>query len=758
MRTTHSSQTETENAESSAAYAERVEALASRYAESGQLEAAELIKRAYRFAAQAHEGQVREGGEPFVVHPVRVAEILASLEMDPATITAALLHDVVEDTPRTLEDVRAEFGDEVADLVDGVTKLTLEDLEARLGPGEDIPKKRSAAEARRRADNLRKILLAMARDVRVMIVKLADRLHNMQTLSARPREAQIKVASETLSVYAPLAHRLGIWALKWQLEDLAFKILHPVEFEDVAEKVARTRREREQDIEEVTSILQERLKQVGIEGMIQGRPKHLYSIYQKMLRQDVDFSEIYDLTAIRIIVHTKDECYQALGIVHDLWVPIPGKFADYIAHPKPNMYQSLHTKVIGPRGEPLEIQIRTFEMHRIADFGVAAHWRYKEGGKALDTFEQKLSWLRQQMFDWSSDLRDAGEFLRTVTDDLFADQVFAFTPKGRVIDLPAGSTPVDFAYRVHSEIGHTCVGAKVNGRIVPLSYTLKNGDVVEILHRPGASPSFDWLSFVKSAHARGKIKAWFRKLRRQENIVRGRELLEREAQRLGLSPAEALRDDELKRVAPTFNLAESEDLMAAVGAGTIASSTVLKRLRETVQKQQVLPEVAAPAADGRLNIAPGGVDQILVRRSRCCMPLPGDEVSGYVSRGRGMVLHRSNCRNLEAYRQREPERVLDVHWPSGGAEKFHSRIKVEAMDRVGLLNDVSAVFSENHVNIRAARVSPRPDRTTDLDLTVDVADVHQLQTLMVNVSKVPDVLRVYRAGDGERKRNSGGAL
>ncbi|MGQ9697198.1 MAG: RelA/SpoT family protein, partial [Armatimonadota bacterium] len=426
------------------------------------------------------------------------------------------------------------------------------------------------------------------------------------------------------------------------------------------------------------------------------------------------------------------------------------------AHPKPNMYKSLHTKVIGPRGEPLEIQIRTFEMHRIADFGVAAHWRYKEGGGRPDTFEQKLSWLRQQMFDWSSESRDAGEFLRTVTDDLFADQVFVFTPKGRVIDLPAGSTPVDFAYRVHSEIGHTCVGAKVNGRIVPLNYVLKNGDVVEIFHRPGASPSFDWLTFVKSAHARGKIKAWFRKLRRQENVVRGRELLEREAHRLRLSPADVLRDEELKRVAPTFNLAEPEDLMAAVGAGTIAPSTVLKRLREPAQKQPTLPEVALPSGDGKLNIAPGGVDQILVRRSRCCLPLPGDEVCGYVSRGRGMVLHRSNCRNLQVHLEKEPERVLDVHWPSGGGDKFHSRIKVEAMDRVGLLNDVSAVFSENHVNIRAARVLPQSDRTTNLDLTVDVTDVQQLQSLMVNVSKVPDVLRVYRVGSYQRKANGGG--
>jgi len=740
-------------ATTSQVYSERTERLVARYRESAQPGAAELILRAFDFAADAHAGQLRDSGEAFVEHPLRVAEILADLEMDAATVAAGLLHDVVEDTSITLERVRALFGEEVASLVDGVTKLTLQDLEARFGTDESLPKKRSAAETRRRAENLRKILLAMAKDVRVMIIKLADRLHNMQTIGAKPQEAQRKIATETMQIYAPLAHRLGIWTLKWQLEDIAFKVLQPEQFEMLAEQVARTRREREQDVQEVIRILEGRLHEVGIDATIQGRPKHLYSIYQKMLHQEIDFKDIYDLTAIRVIVHTVAECYHALGIVHDLWVPIPGKFSDHIAHPKPNMYQSLHTKVIGPRGEPLEIQIRTYDMHRTADFGVAAHWRYKEGGRGLDAFDQKLAWLRQQMFDWSGDSRDAGEFLRSVTEDLFAEQVFAFTPKGAVIDLPAGSTPVDFAYRVHSQIGDTCVGAKVNGRIVQLNHRLQNGDIVEIIHRPGASPSLDWLDFVKSSHARSKIKAWFRRLRRTENQARGRELLERETQRLGLPVAETLKDEELKRVASYFRLAEPEDLMASVGAGTISASSVLNRIREVTPPQTPqLPEVASPDKDGKLNIAPGGVDQILIRRSLCCLPLPGDAVAGYISRGRGMAIHRQSCRNLAAYRQREPDRVVEVAWPIGGQEEYHAKIKVEAVDHKGLLSEVAAVVSESHINISAANVVTERNHMATVDLTVDVSDVRQLDALMVSISKVPDVIRVQREGSGEGMR------
>lgn len=724
----------------------RAEALSQRYRESGFEKEGNLILEAYEFAYAKHEGQVRDSKEPYIEHPLRVAEMVADLEMDPASVAAALLHDVVEDTSASLDELREKFGDEIAGLVDGLTKLEKQDVESKLAADDSTPRKRKPSEARRRAENLRKILIAMARDIRVMIIKLADRLHNMQTLYVKSAEDQRRIATETLQIYAPLAHRLGMWNIKWQLEDLAFKVLHPEEFQYVAEKVARTRREREQHIQEVINILSERLKQEGIDGVIQGRPKHLYSIYQKMLRDEIDFSEIYDLTAIRVIVHTKEECYRTLGIVHDLWVPIPGKFSDHIAHPKPNMYQSLHTKVMGPRAEPLEIQIRTFEMHKTAEFGVAAHWKYKEGTRGRDTFEEKLARLRQQMFEWTGESADARDFIRTVTDDLFGDQVYAFTPKGEVIDLPAGSTPVDFAYKIHSDIGHTCVGAKVNGRIVPLNYQLKSGDIVEILHRPGATPSFDWLSFVKSAHARSKIKAWFRKQQRASNIARGRDLLEKEVHRLGLSGSEVLRDEELKRVALSFNLSDVEDLMESVGSGAISASTVLRRIRETSPKQTaLLPQVAAPGKNGRLNISPDGVD-ILARRAMCCMPLPGDEVVGYVSRGRGMTLHRRNCKNLAAYRQKEPDRIQEVVWHPGGQEKFQSRIKIEALDRVGLLNEVSAVFSENHVNIEAARVQTRKDKVSDLDLTVEVTDARQLEALLVNVGKITDVLKIYRVG------------
>ncbi len=701
------------------------------------------ILRAFDFAYQAHQGQTRQSGEPYFLHPLEVAEILSDLEMDTASIVAALLHDVVEDCGVPLEKIEKEFGKEVASLVDGVTKLKLADFD--LSRSEEAFRKKRDMETRRRAENLRKIFLAMARDIRVMIIKLADRLHNMRTLWALPEDRQKKIAEETLQIYAPLAHRLGIWTIKWQLEDLAFKYLYPKEFAEIAEKVARTRREREQQIEEAIQILAHRLQQNGISAVIQGRPKHLWSIYQKMLKQEIPFEGIYDLTALRVIVHTVPECYQALGIVHDLWIPIPGMFSDYIAHPKSNMYQSLHTKVLGPGNEPLEVQIRTFEMHRTAEFGVAAHWRYKEGGTA-DEFERKLAWLRQQMFEWQTDSLDSGDFLRSVTEDLFADQVFVFTPKGDVIDLPAGSTPVDFAYRIHSDIGDTCVGAKVNGRIVPLNTPLRNGDIVEIIRRTGASPSLDWLSFVKSSHARSKIKAYFRKLRREENIALGRELLEREAERLGREP---LKEEEIEKAVELFNLASEEDLLAAIGAGNISAATVFHRIQPMASSGTAVPTEAGPLGEGRLDISAGGVAGILVRRARCCQPLPGDAVVGYVSRGRGLVLHRDDCPNVQLYREREPDRIIAVDWKYNPSERYQATLKITAMDRVGLLNDISAVFAEEKTNIQSARVSSDPKkRIAVLELTLDVPNAEVLNQLIIKVSKLSDVLEVYRVTGG----------
>jgi GTP pyrophosphokinase len=541
--------------------------------------------------------------------------------MDSATIAAGLLHDVVEDSHTSVEQLESLFSYEVAQLVDGVTKLSRTDFEAIEGTSEkEIQpdnKKKKQVELKRRAENLRKIFLAMARDVRVMIIKLADRTHNMWTLSALPEDRQRKIATETLQIYAPLAHRLGIWQIKWQLEDLAFKHLQPDEYADMVERVSRTRREREGDLEEVTRIAQERLKGAHIHATIQGRPKHLYSIYHKIKSQEIEFSEIYDLTAIRVIVNTVADCYHALGVVHDQWMPIPGKFSDYIAKPKSNMYQSLHTKVVGPRGEPLEIQIRTWDMHKTADFGIAAHWQYKEKSGADQHFERKLSWLRQQLFDWQNDAKDANEFLRSVIEDLFTDQVFVFTPKGDVIDLPAGSTPVDFAYRIHSGVGHTCVGGKVNGKIVPLSYEFRNGDIVEIMTRSNATPSLDWLGFAKTSHAKSKIKAWFRRLRHTENVNKGRDLLEKEAVRLGLDPSDLLKAEKLEKIAKLLNHVNSEDLCAAIGHGHIGAATVIGKLRaHEPPKDQIT--IGRTKVEGKLSITAGGVDDVFIRRSRCC--------------------------------------------------------------------------------------------------------------------------------------------
>lgn len=716
----------------------------------------ELIRKAYEFAAKAHEGQLRLTGDPYISHPLEAARLLVELEMDATSIAAGLLHDVVEDSRVTVDQLKTEFNPEVARLVDGVTKLKLTDFEIEPKDAEkppDAPKKRHA-ESKRSAENLRKIFLAMARDLRVLVIKLADRLHNLMTLSALPPDRQRKVAMETLQIYAPLAHRLGIWKIKWQLEDLAFKYLEPEAYETVAEKVARTRSEREQDLKEAGDLIKTRLEEAGIDGTIQARPKHLYSIYQKMLKQEIHFQEIYDLSAVRIIVNSVADCYYALGIVHDLWMPIPDRFTDHIAKSKSNMYQSLHTKVVGPRGEPLEIQIRTWEMHRMAEFGIAAHWQYKEGGRSGDEFERKLSWLRQQLFDWQAETDDANEFLKSVTSDLFTDQVFIFTPKGDVIDLPAGSTPVDFAYRIHSDLGSKCVGAKVNGRIVPLTYRFNNGDIVEVITRSNSQPSLDWLNFVKTSHAKNKIKNHFRKLHYQESMTKGREMLEREMERLGHEAQLALKPDKLLKIAQAMNVQTEDDLYAAIGYGHVAAATVVNRLKAELPQQDVLfvSNAVKPAGEAKLALSIDGADQMMIKRGRCCAPIPGDEVVGYITRGRGMVLHRQLCPNVANYKSNEGDRLVAVDWSQANGERYPTEIKIEALDRVGLLNDISAIFSEAKININAAKVQSLPNKIARMDLTIDVQDINHLNSLMNSIGRLTDIMRIERVASSSQGR------
>ena len=707
----------------------------------------DLIRRAYEFAANVHEGQLRLSGEPYINHPLATASILTDLEMDAKSISAALLHDVIEDSGVHTEQLAKAFDKEIAQLVDGVTKLKLADFEMRV-PELEHGKKRHTDT--RSAENLRKIFLAMARDFRVMVIKLADRLHNMRTLSALPPERQIKVASETLQIYAPLAHRLGIWQIKWQLEDLAFKHLHPDDYKNIVERVSKTRKERESELDEAIAIIKKRFDKEHIKAEIHGRPKHLYGIYQKMLKQEVDYDEIYDLIAVRIIVDTVADCYHALGVVHDQWLPITGRFADYIARPKSNMYQSLHTKVMVKGGEPLEIQIRTWEMHRMAEYGIAAHWQYKEGGSADQQFERKLTWLRQQLFDWQSDAKDDIEFLRGVTEDLFADQVFVFTPKGDVIDLPAGSTPVDFAFRIHSDLGNHIVGGKVNGRIVPLTYKFSNGDIVEVISRSNAQPSLDWLNFVKTSTARSRIKAYFRRLRYAESVAKGREMIEKEIERLGLDRNELLKAEHLEKLPSSLNVQSVEDLFAAIGYGHTPALTVVHKLAAMQPPTAGLNVTGKrPAEEARLGIVAGGVDDVAIRRSKCCTPIPGDEVVGYVTRGRGLTIHRKGCPNLAVYGEKEPDRLVEVEWRESSSEKFQTGIHIVSLDRVGLLNDISAMFSETKTNIFSAKITSHPDKTASFDLTIEVADVKHLNSLMTRIGSLSDILAVRRTSLSE---------
>ncbi|MFB3880195.1 MAG: bifunctional (p)ppGpp synthetase/guanosine-3',5'-bis(diphosphate) 3'-pyrophosphohydrolase [Armatimonadota bacterium] len=696
----------------------------------------DLLVAAYEFASGAHRGQKRLTGEDYVTHPLEVAKLLTELEMDDASLAAALLHDVVEDTGRQLAEVRTRFGEEIALLVDGVTKLR----RIQFDTGRS-----------RQAENLRRMLLAMARDLRVILIKLADRLHNMRTLRGLPPARRKEVAQETLQILAPIAHRLGVWRFKWELEDLSLRYLDPPRYHEISQAVARTRDERLAAIEQAISQLGSRLREMGIEAHIEGRPKHFYSIYQKMQTQAVDFHQIHDLEAIRVIVNTETECYTVLGVVHSLWLPLPDMFTDYIAKPKPNMYQSLHTKVVGPGGGPMEIQIRTWAMHRRAEYGVAAHWRYKEGRGGDLQADAKLSWLRQ-LLDLQSDLRDPQEWLESLKLDLFKDQVFVFTPKGDVIDLPAGSTPIDFAYRIHTEVGHHCVGARVNGRMVALNYVFRNGDVVEILtsSRPEAKPSLDWLSFAASSPARSKIKAWYRRAQRDESIVRGKERLQEECARLGVDPETTLAEKALRALAPRLSYLSVDDVYAAVGYGDLAAETVIRRLRGEPPKTQKRKRPAKGEQGSlRVGISAGGVTDVLFRLSRCCAPVPGDPIVGFITRGRGVTVHRATCPNVAYYSRRESDRLVPLEWTMGPDVYFPVTIEVDALDRVGLASDVTSIVSGQGTNILEAKVSTggKP-RMARMSLRIEVKSLAHMQDIMNRISALSDVLRVDRARRG----------
>nr|WP_020373364.1 RelA/SpoT family protein [Sulfobacillus thermosulfidooxidans] len=693
---------------------------------------AEQIAKAIEFARQAHAGQSRASGAPYIEHPLAVASILADLRMDVPTIIAALLHDVVEDTPYTLEDIEERFGSEVAQLVDGVTKL--DRLEVRTREEEQ-------------AENLRKMLLAMAKDIRVILIKLADRLHNMRTLKHLAADRVQRIAKETMEIYAPLAHRLGIYRIKWELEDLAFQHLQPEAFQMMKELVAKKRKEREAAVEAVTQELTRRLEQMGMVAELSGRAKHLYSIYQKMYKQGKDFSQIYDLVAVRVMVETVKDCYAVLGLVHSLWKPVPGRFKDYIAMPKSNLYQSLHTTVMGPEGEPIEVQIRTFEMHHTAEYGIAAHWRYKEGSKEDREFEQKLSWLRQ-LLEWQRDMRDAREFMDTLKVDLFSDEVFVFTPKGDVLDLPAGSTPIDFAYRIHTDVGNHCVGAKINGRIVPLTTPLENGDIVEVLvNRKSPGPSVDWLNIVQTSQAKNRIRQWIRKERRQEHLSRGQEILDRELKRAGLS----LQHDRLQELVKKVGYGTVDELAVGISDGMINPVQAVNRIKDELTKEiepvitPVVPlkrEPRTPPTAGQ-QILVRGQPRLLTRLARCCQPVPGDPIIGYLTRGRGVSVHRLGCPN-EKELSKDPERLIEVSWDIQEAELAPHPVElaVFAWDRAGLLADVANVVAD--ANIISAKARGFKDRTAVVNVRLEVKNLTQLTRIIRRLEALPYVERVER--------------
>lgn len=707
----------------------------------------DIIEKAYNFASEAHKSQKRESGEPYIIHPIDVAEILAELGMDTNTIAAGLLHDVLEDTDCTYKEMSDMFNEEIASLVNGVTKLGKIEYKSK---------------QEQQADNVRKMLLAMAKDIRVIIIKLADRLHNMRTLKFMPKEKQKLKAKETLDIYAPLAHRLGMSKIKWELEDLSFRYLHEEEYYDLVRQIAEKRVEREAYISSIIDDLYKNLEESGIDSDIEGRPKHFYSIYRKMVNKNKTIEQIFDLTAIRILVNSVKDCYGVLGIVHTIYKPIPGRFKDYIAMPKPNMYQSLHTTVIGPQGKTFEIQIRTFDMHKTAEYGIAAHWKYKEGDAGEDKekgFEKKLAWLRD-MLEWQKETSDAEEFMEGFKIDLFSDEIFVFTPKGVVINLASGSTPIDFAYRIHTDVGNRCIGAKVNGKIVPLDYKLKTGEIVEIITSQSAKgPNMDWLNIAKSNQAKSKIKSWLKKSKKDENINKGKELLEKELRKQGVILSEITKGDSYERLAKRYNLHNSDDIYAAVGVGSISASAFVSRLKEEnlgdkvkQSDEEIAKNIEEHIAksdrvnkkEGNYGITVKGESNLMIRFARCCNPVPGDEIQGYITKGRGVSVHRTDCSNLKSLIAYDPNKVVDVSWGMSKGASYVAEVRVKSDDRMGVLSDIMKVITDSGLHLNALNANSAKGNEALINIKVKIDSIEQLRELMKKIRRLKGVTDVFR--------------
>ncbi len=698
------------------------------------------LEKAYAMSLNAHEGQKRASGEPFITHPVEVAKILADLEVDCTAIIAGVLHDTIEDTKCTFEQLKESFGQEIALLVDGVTKLG------------QIP---YTTKEQQQAENYRKMFLAMAKDIRVILIKLADRLHNLRTLRFKTLEKQVEKAKESLEIYAPIAHRLGISKIKWELEDISLRYIDPEGYYELVESISQKRKEREEFIKGIIENLQTKVGKLEIEHHIEGRPKHFYSIYKKMKAQNKTIDQIYDIFAVRIIVESVKDCYSVLGLVHEFYKPIPGRFKDYIAMPKPNMYQSLHTTLMGEKGMPFEVQIRTWDMHRVAEVGIAAHWRYKEGtGKTED--DTKLLWLRQ-LLEWQKEMRDANEFMETLRIDLFTDEVFVFTPKGDVVNLPVGSTPVDFAYSIHSAVGNKMMGAKVNSKIVPLGYELKNGDIVEILTSSGSKgPSRDWLKIVKSSQARSKINQWFKKEGKERNAEKGKLTVEKELKKQGMEYHELFKDEWVDIVLKRYNFHALDDLFAAIGFGSMSVNKVITRLKEEYRKAH--PESAdeklssgqeeekaykAKRSVPESGIEVKGIDNCLVRLSRCCNPVPGDDIVGYITRGRGVSVHRSDCSNVKSL-ENDSSRIIDVNWHIASNVAYTADITILANDRTQLLMELTNVIGDMKIPLKAINARTTRDHVAIMNLTVEITDTDQLDKMVKKLRRVQGVFEVTR--------------
>ncbi len=703
----------------------------------------DIVVKAYNFSEMAHSNaQTRFSGERYFTHPYNVALILADLHMDVQTICAGLLHDVVEDTGITVDDIKKEFGVEIANMVDGVTKLS---------------KVKYRNKEERQAESLRKMIVAMSKDIRVVIIKLADRLHNIRTLQYMPKEKQYQKAMETIEIYAPIANRLGIASIKWELEDLSLKYIDPEGYEDLLKKVQEKSEKRKDYISHIIEVISKKLQESGMEADIKGRPKSLYSIYKKMYYKNRLFEQIYDLIAVRIIVESIKDCYGALGIVHTLWKPVPGRFKDYIAMPKPNMYQSLHTTVIGPEGEPFEIQIRTLEMHRTAEYGIAAHWKYKEGIDDKTKYEEKLNWLRQ-MLEWQQETNDPQEFMEALKIDLYTDEVFVFTPKGEVINLPTGSTPIDFAYRVHTAVGNKCVGAKVNGRIVPLDAKLKTGDQVEILtSQSSVGPSRDWLKIAASSQAKSKIRKFFKDRDKDFNFEKGKELVEREIKKQGYQVADLLKDDWIKTVADKYNMSAASNLFAAVGSGGITESQIVNRLKliyleknkdklelERIENLEKSLAKSPQREKHTSGVIIKGIDNIKVRFSKCCNPVPGDAIVGYITRGRGVSIHRADCTNIHDLSDSDDQRFIEVQWDNKEKATFISELQIKALDRPKLLQDITSLYVDAKLNAVSLNLRINKEKVAIVDIGFEINDIKQIEDLIKKMKKLDGVLEVYR--------------